>query len=59
MGSQRVGHNWATELNWTESMTKQARKYNGEKTVSSVLLWKLDSYLQKNETGPLSYHMQK
>ena len=22
MGSQRVGHNWATELNWTESKTR-------------------------------------
>ena len=27
---------WATELNWTESMTKEARTYNGEKTVSSI-----------------------
>ena len=32
MGSQRVRGNWATELNWTESMTKEARIYNGEKT---------------------------
>ena len=24
MGSQRVGHNWATELNWTESLFMQA-----------------------------------
>ena len=23
MGSQRVGHNWATELNWTEGYKKQ------------------------------------
>ena len=22
MGSQRVGHNWATELNWTEAITR-------------------------------------
>ena len=25
MGSQRVGHNWATELNWTELNTYQCR----------------------------------
>ena len=24
MGSQRVGHDWATELNWTEALTKTA-----------------------------------
>ena len=30
-------------------MTKEARIHNCEKTVSSVLLGKLDSYLQKNE----------
>ena len=28
MGSQRVGHNWATELNWTEPMTKQLERNN-------------------------------
>ena len=26
MGSQRVGHNWATELNWTEPMAGNRRK---------------------------------
>ena len=26
MGSQRVGHDWATELNWTESIYKNLRR---------------------------------
>ena len=26
MGSQRVGHDWATELNWTECIYKKSRK---------------------------------
>ena len=26
MGSQRVGHDWATELNWTEEYTKEIYK---------------------------------
>ena len=35
MGSQRVGHDWATELNWTDSML-----------VSDVQLSDSDSFLQ-------------
>ena len=29
MGSQRVGHDWATELNWTEVYRKLSEKYSG------------------------------
>ena len=28
MGSQRVGHNWATELNWTELRSSPSTKYH-------------------------------
>ena len=28
MGSQRVGHDWATELNWTETFTEWVNKKN-------------------------------
>ena len=28
MGSQRVGHDWATELNWTETIQKEGQKLN-------------------------------
>ena len=27
MGSQRVGHDWATELNWTENTNWKSKKY--------------------------------
>ena len=37
-------------------MTKEARKYNVEKTVSSVnVLEKLDSYMHKNEIKTFSH----
>ena len=34
MGSQRVGHSWATELNWTELMMKLKLQYFG------LLMWR-------------------
>ena len=41
-------------------MTKEARICNGKKTVSSINgAGKLDIYMQKNETGPLSYTIHK
>ena len=40
--------------------TKEPRIYNGKSTESSiVLLGKLDSSMQKNETGPNLHHTQK
>ena len=37
-------------------MPKEERRYNGGKTVSSIDgVGKTDSYIQKNETGLLSY----
>ena len=35
-------------------MTRELRIYNGEGIVSSKKVRKLDIYMQKNETGPLS-----
>ena len=34
MGSQRVGHNWATELNWTDQLynKKQSRSISSSRT---------------------------
>ena len=46
----------------TLSLTKEARIYNGEKTVSSIMvLGKLDSYVPKNEirTLPNAIHKDK
>ena len=40
-------------------MTKEPRIYDGERIVASVVLGKLDSHMQKNETGPLSYTINK
>ena len=38
------------------SMTKEVRIYNGEKIAFSIMiLGKLDSYMQKNQTGILSH----
>ena len=44
-GSQRVGHNWVTELNWTEKEKSDIRfqnwilKMKSQKIPSYVLLW--------------------
>ena len=40
VGSQRVGHNWATELNWSEPSSSQLAK--------GILLWAWKSSLGKN-----------
>ena len=41
-------------------MTKEARVYNGEKTVSAiVVLGKLDRYMQKNEMRTFSNNIYK
>ena len=41
MGLQRVGHNWATELNWTELRMKWIPLFKGLRAVSGVL-WELE-----------------
>ena len=38
IGSQRIGHDWATELNWTELNWTWVHKMNGEKT-DSINQW--------------------
>lgn len=41
-------------------MTKEARIYNGEKTVPSInAVGKTAQLVQKNETGPLSYTLHE
>ena len=35
MGSQRVGHDWATELNWTEASIAWMRSFRGEELIHS------------------------
>ena len=41
MGSQRVGHNWATELNWTELGNWMAQRVNLQKILCILILWML------------------
>ena len=41
-------------------MTKEAKAYNEDKkSLQKILLGKLVRYIQKNETGPLSYTIHK
>ena len=42
-------------------MTKEARIYNGEQLVQEVVLGKLDSHMEKNETRtlPNTIHINK
>lgn len=42
-------------------MTKEERIYNGVNTISSIqeVLGKLDKYMKKKKTGPLSYTIYK
>lgn len=43
-----------------QSLTKEARICNGKRTVSSTNgVGKLNSYMQKNETGSLSHNIHK
>ena len=39
MGSQRVGHNWATELNWTHLFPRSASYHAFRKTEESKFQW--------------------
>ena len=39
---------------------EEPRIYNGERAVSSIKdVGKLDSHMQKNETGPLSFNIHR
>ena len=45
MGSQRVGHDWATELNWTELKVFPVVMYGCEnKTVKKAKHWRIDAF---------------
>ena len=41
MGSQRVGHDWATELNWTEDLSEYGFSSCGAKTWLLWAMWSL------------------
>ena len=43
MGLQGVGHDWATELNWTESEHKNIKAYHGSITDSQNMADFVDS----------------
>ena len=59
MGSQRVGHDWATELNWTELMVmiSQAGKYI--KNFYWILCLKCLSYIQYTSINMCVKHAEK
>ena len=42
MGLQKVGHNWATELNWTR----------GEEELEYLQINNFDKYLKEDATSP-------
>ena len=69
MGSQRVGHDWATELNWTDSgwfiYKKNSRKrpnYSNRKQISGCLergigdIWGYKKTFYDDENSPESEH---
>ena len=47
IGSQRVGHDWATELNWTDLMLKLKLQYFGH------LMWRADSLAKSLMLGKI------
>ena len=49
MGSQSVGHDWATELSWTETESSLSPKDDD----SCIVLWRLWSW--KTDAGPLAF----
>ena len=51
MGSQRVGHDWATELNWTEGCSSTAMSF---KNVFLVPMWKTEEKVKEMEQRWLS-----
>ena len=57
MGSQRVGHKWATELNlWQISKAHTVEK---QESFQQMMLEKLDSRMQNNEPRQLSYAIRQ
>ena len=50
MGSQRVRHDWATEMNWTElKVNWQPIGFNEKKYAQQIVLGQMNINLQKNE----------
>ena len=56
MGSQRVRHNWPTELNWcqkkSERMLKKKKKRLGENVISGTIKLEIHLPLFSAKTGP-------
>ena len=46
MGSQRIGHDWATELNWKKSLFMQILLEQKKKLII-LIMWKLILYIKK------------
>ena len=55
MGSQRVGHDWATELNWTEPFRRQME--NSLKREFFLMNWQLQSVHKKFRRSFLTNHL--
>ena len=65
MGSQRVGHDWVTELNWTESSSKKEqpglslgiteRQLDWQKAWAHLWLWQLCDLLTFSNSLGLSF----
>ena len=51
MGLQRVGHNWATELKWTEYLITEPRMLNGNKIVSLIKRFEKTWYIPVKATN--------
>ena len=58
MGSQRVGHNWVTELNWTEYYVHVGRT---DAEAESLILWPPDvkNWLTGKDPDPRKDWMQE
>ena len=54
MGSQRVGHNWVTELNWVYDLEGKNIHMIKDSLFNKWMVWKLSNYIQNNETRLLS-----
>ena len=45
---------------WSTNLQQRRQEYvMGKKSLQQMVMEKVDSYMQKNETGPLSYTIHK
>ena len=57
MGSQRVGHDWVTELNWNIWQGRQEYPMRKGWSLQQMLLGKVDIHIQNSEIGPFCHTM--